>query len=282
MALVEKTRSRASVWINNINKGYSHKLVFPCTNSIGEYEALLLGLHLLKDIGAKRISIQGDLDLIIRQIKGEYSSKKPRLREYRNAALDLLKTLEKYELTFIPRAQKNLANELAFVASNYKIPLVKEMFTVKVKNRPIVPNNENYWQVFEGDKHIEDFLQSENDFSLPTLSSSHEEECFDEKHTPKIKLSYIADINQFEHLYKAELFNKLDQKDLEVLQCKNDLIPRGLTPLEDIFDFNDVAKKPKMEPTKANVEEHNIGNMNELKMIKLSSTLPTHIKQEYI
>ena len=37
-----------------------------------------------------------------------------------------------------------------------------------------------------------------------------------------------------------------------------------------------------MELTETNVEEHNIGNMNEPKMIKLSSTLPTHIKQDYI
>ena len=95
-------------------------------------------------------------------------------------------------------------------------------------------------------------------------------------------MSSTANINQFEHLYKERLFNKLDQKDLEVLQCKNDSIPRGLTPLEELFDLNDVAKKPKMECKKTNVEEHNIGSMNEPKMIKLSSTLPTHIKQEYI
>ena len=74
------------------------------------------------------------------------------------------------------------------------------------------------------------------------------------------------------------MLDKLDQKDLEVLQCKDDTIPRGLTPLEELFDFNDVAKKPKMEPTETNVEEHNIGSLTKPKMIKLSSTLPTHIK----
>ena len=31
-----------------------------------------------------------------------------------------------------------------------------------------------------------------------------------------------------------------------------------------------------------NVEEHNIGSLVEPKMIKLSSTLPTHIKLQYI
>ena len=37
-----------------------------------------------------------------------------------------------------------------------------------------------------------------------------------------------------------------------------------------------------MEPVETNVEEHNIGSLAEPKMIKLSSTLPAHIKLQYI
>ena len=96
------------MWIQNINQNFSYKLDFPCTNNIAEYEALLLGLQLLKQLEAQRISILGDSELIIRQIKGEYSARNPRLREYWNDALDLLKTFEKYELIFIPRALNHL------------------------------------------------------------------------------------------------------------------------------------------------------------------------------
>ena len=74
----------------------------------------------------------------------------------------------------------------------------------------------------------------------------------------------------------------MDQRDLEVLECKNGSIPRGLSPLEHLFDFNDVAKEPKMEPVETNVEEHNIGSLTEPKMIKLSSTFSTHMKSRYI
>ena len=59
--------------------------------------------------------------------------------------LDLLKTFEKYELMFIPRAQNHLENELAFAASNCQIPQIDEQFIVKVKNRPEVPDNEDHW-----------------------------------------------------------------------------------------------------------------------------------------
>ena len=41
-------------------KAYSYNLVFECTNNVSEYEALLLGLHALKDLGAKRVQIFGD------------------------------------------------------------------------------------------------------------------------------------------------------------------------------------------------------------------------------
>ena len=48
--------------------------------------------------------------------------------------------------------------------------------------------------------------------------------------------------------------NKLDTEELNeneldsgILQLKNNVLPRGLVPLEDLFDFNDVAKKPKIE-----------------------------------
>ena len=104
----------------------------------------------------------------------------------------------------------------------------------------------------------------------------------DNEQIPETEMTYSADINHSENLFKEELIDNSDQKDLEVLQCKNDTIPRGLTPLEHLFDFNDVAKEPRMEPMETDVEEHNIGSLAEPKMIKLSSTLPTHIKLQYI
>ena len=104
----------------------------------------------------------------------------------------------------------------------------------------------------------------------------------DNEQIPETEMTYSADINHCENLFEAELIDNADQKYLGFLQCNNDTIPRGLTPLEHIFDFNDVAKEPRMEPMETDVEEHNIGSLAEPKMIKLSSTLPAHIKLQYI
>ena len=49
-----------------------------------------------------------------------------------------------------------------------------------------------------------------------------------------------------------------------------------------MFDFDDVAKKPKIEPIESDIEECNIGSKDKPKMIKLSKTLPAHMKLKYI
>jgi len=59
-------------------------------------------------------------------------------------------------------------------------------------------------------------------------------------------------------------------------------LPKGLTPLEDLFDFNDIPKKPKMEPLKANIEDYNLGTEEKLKMVKLSKSLPPNKKLKYV
>ena len=67
-----------------------------------------------------------------------------------------------------------------------------------------------------------------------------------------------------------------------MLQSNTKNLPKGLVPLEELFDFNDVAKNPKIYPTETEVEECNIGSKEKHKMIKLSKTLPAHIKLKYL
>ena len=67
---VSKEGAGAGVWLHNHRKRYSenhsYKLNFHCTNNFAEYEALMLGLKLLKKFGAKQIMVRGDSELIIK------------------------------------------------------------------------------------------------------------------------------------------------------------------------------------------------------------------------
>ena len=69
---------------------------------------------------------------------------------------------------------------------------------------------------------------------------------------------------------------------MDVLQLKNNVIPKGLIPLEELFDQDDVARKPTLQPTEKGVEEVNIRTTANPKMLKLSKTLPQKIKAKYI
>ena len=59
-------------------------------------------------------------------------------------------------------------------------------------------------------------------------------------------------------------------------------MPKGLTPLEELFDSSHVPRKPKMEPLKYGMEKCNIGIDEDRKLIKLSKSLPPTERLKYI
>ena len=63
---------------------------------------------------------------------------------------------------------------------------------------------------------------------------------------------------EIDKLENVEIEEK-ENDDSEILKLKNNFLPKGLAPLEDIFDSNDIARKQKMEPLRSDIEECNIG-----------------------
>jgi ribonuclease HI len=147
---VSKEGAGARFWLHNhrsrYSENHSYKLNFQCTNNIVEYEALMLGLKLLKKAGAKQIMVKGDSELIIKKIKGEYATKHSHLRAYRNFVLDSLKCFTEVDLQVMPRGHNILADGLATSAATCKIPFRSTCpYMVEVKCRPTVPENIRYW-----------------------------------------------------------------------------------------------------------------------------------------
>src|SRR5205814_7292366 len=57
------------------------RFIGKATNNVAEYRALIAALEKAKELGARRIIVRGDSELIIRQMNGEYRVKNPDLRE---------------------------------------------------------------------------------------------------------------------------------------------------------------------------------------------------------
>lgn len=144
---------------NNHYEGHAFILNFKFTNNMAEYEALILGLQLVRKLGAKRVSIMGDSKFIIKKINGEYYVNNPRLGRYRDTILDLIKDLREPNFSIICREKNMQAHSIAIFASTCKFPFQpNHQYTAEVKHRPVTPYNLKYWQIFSQDSQIDDFM----------------------------------------------------------------------------------------------------------------------------
>jgi len=144
--------------------------------------------------------------------------------------------------------------------------------------------------VFVNDNQINNFLTLENEFSNSSIdedtvnesNQTNEQETNISKesvtqmlHPTKFTKKEIQDLKQME-------VDEIIEEESEIIDLKDNHFPKGLTPLEDIFDSNDIPKKPKMEPLKADIEEYNLGTEENPKLIKLSKSLSPNQKLKYV
>jgi hypothetical protein len=69
-----------------------------------------------------------------------------------------------------------------------------------------------------------------------------------------VSVNNIDSKNLNESKIDADELNE-NEIDSGILQLKSNVLPRGLVSLEDLFDFNNVAKKLKIEASGKEVEE---------------------------
>ena len=87
-----------------------------CTNNVAEYRALITAMQEALKLGAKKIIIRGDSELIIKQMRGEYRVKHPDLKPLYEQAQDLLSHFEKSKIEHNYRESNALADKLANLA----------------------------------------------------------------------------------------------------------------------------------------------------------------------
>lgn len=83
---------------------YALHFNFKASNNEAEYEALIAGLRIARELGAKQIRVYSDSQLVVNQIMDDYQAKDPTMRAYLEKAKILLSGFSSYELTRIPRA----------------------------------------------------------------------------------------------------------------------------------------------------------------------------------
>ncbi|CAL2277710.1 unnamed protein product [Prunus armeniaca] len=98
-----------------------YSLDFQCTNNRVEYEALIIGLEMLVELGIQSVEILGDSMLVLKQIAGEYKCLSPSLVVYLVATRNLLTEFREATWEHIPREENFATNELAQVATGIQM-----------------------------------------------------------------------------------------------------------------------------------------------------------------
>ena len=86
------------------------------TNNVAEYQGLLMGLEALLQMGAKKIQIQSDSQLLVCQLNGEYRVKDEKLKVLFSRAMELLRQFDSYRINHVYRDANKLADRLAYRA----------------------------------------------------------------------------------------------------------------------------------------------------------------------
>ncbi|XP_062103084.1 uncharacterized protein LOC133814096 [Humulus lupulus] len=87
------------------------------TNNEAEYDVLIYGLELAREMGIQLLNIRGDSQLMIEQVAGNFDTKAPHLASLLQKVTDLRSHFRQFELILVPREQNQKADALAKLAS---------------------------------------------------------------------------------------------------------------------------------------------------------------------
>ena len=100
---------------------YGVQLKFSITNNEVEYEALLAGLRIARALGAEKIVLKSNSQLITGQVKGDFEVKEARMQKYLKLVNQLASTFLHTEFIQIPRDQNTEADKVTQSASAHNL-----------------------------------------------------------------------------------------------------------------------------------------------------------------
>ncbi|XP_028092679.1 uncharacterized protein LOC114292866 [Camellia sinensis] len=118
------------------------RFLFTASNNQVEYEALIAGLRLARDIGVDHLRVFSDSRLAVGQITDEFDAKEEAMRSCRDIAFPLTRLFNSFHIRHVPRSQNSHANEMAQLASVDQSDLCHGVWVEYLTHPAISPNQQ--------------------------------------------------------------------------------------------------------------------------------------------
>ncbi|HWE04499.1 MAG TPA: ribonuclease HI family protein [Tepidisphaeraceae bacterium] len=106
------------------------------TNNVAEYRAMITAMEKALELGAARVLIRGDSELIIKQMRGEYRVKHPDMRALYDQAQDLIRRFDEAKIEHNLRDKNELADKLVNLSLDRKCDIT-DVDAVETRSSPL-------------------------------------------------------------------------------------------------------------------------------------------------
>ncbi len=107
------------------------------TNNVAEYTAVCKALEAAKKLGAKKITVFSDSELLVRQVNGGYKVKSEKLRPLFHQAINLLAEFETWKVKHVTREKNKEADKLVNQALNLEQDVEEKPVSVLNNKKPV-------------------------------------------------------------------------------------------------------------------------------------------------
>jgi ribonuclease HI len=110
---------------------YAIQIEFSATNNITEYEGLITGLWLAKDLGIRWLLIRGDSQLMAKHEQKEYGFNDDKMADYLAEVRRMKKFFDVFKVRYVPRLDNWDVDHLAWIASS-RAPILSDVIIEKL------------------------------------------------------------------------------------------------------------------------------------------------------
>ncbi|GJR07917.1 reverse transcriptase domain-containing protein [Tanacetum coccineum] len=110
---------------------------FNATNNEAEYEALIAGLRIARQIGVQNLQANVDSKLVANQVNKVYVAKESSMIKYLKKVKNLASTCKEFSIKQVPRGENKKADALSKIASTSFAHLSKQVLVEELKKKSI-------------------------------------------------------------------------------------------------------------------------------------------------